>query len=326
MSPKGSYTQTSSELRYDSSWAACRNLEGRRMNRTDEPFDWASSALYLVECPSTSLSEIVRAARLDPIKGDVSHIDLSSYDLRGENLSGWDLSHACFRNALVAGANLTTAKLDLAALLEANDWGLAKLSIIDRRTMNAMLHDNMHSSLIAAGFRTAITNLETFIVRSRAQVNRDFSRRHLSQILLNRLLRRENKYDKLVKSLKKQELHFLHNVVFALESIIIDSDENYIIDIIDSIYKLSASRPHTFYDTNNDTNQHQFHAFYCENNTVIDIVDSDIVRDKPYSEWLKGLGLRAVSIPKSLFGPIANGRIKRNKETDIISIKRLLVE
>jgi len=102
------------------------------MSKYKSNYDWAQASLSLHLCASQSFTDLVEAADLDPIAGDLIDVDLSGLDLRNQNMRGWNLKYANFEGAKISGANLVGAALDARLLIGAVDWPEAELSAESR--------------------------------------------------------------------------------------------------------------------------------------------------------------------------------------------------
>lgn len=125
------------------------------MSQSDDrtSFDWAGALLDTLDVDGTDLVRLAEAAGLDPLAGDLSHIDLSDQNIEGQDLSGWDLQHARLDRCLVARANLEGAKVSAEQLIVANGW---RDAIVD-----ATLRDE--ASLLAAN-RFLDQPADTFLI------------------------------------------------------------------------------------------------------------------------------------------------------------------
>lgn len=90
-------------------------------------YDWAQAVLQVAQTPEASLAAMAKAAGLDPLAGDLSHLDLSDTSIAGQDLRGWDLQHARLHRSRIAGADLRHAQLSAAQLIEAVGWHEAQL-------------------------------------------------------------------------------------------------------------------------------------------------------------------------------------------------------
>ena len=114
----------------------CRNIQGLHMS--DSEFDWAQSALRLFQCDSLKIEDLVLAANLDPINGDLRGADFSNLDLSNCNLSGWDLRDATFIGADLSNTKFHGSKVDLFSLLDANNWEKALYTKGERATVERL--------------------------------------------------------------------------------------------------------------------------------------------------------------------------------------------
>ena len=90
-------------------------------------FDWAQAVLELALAEDSSLPTLAQAAGLDPIAGDVSHLDLRDIDLQNQNLSGWNLSETRLERCRLQGCDLRGARIPIDQLVLAEGWSEAIL-------------------------------------------------------------------------------------------------------------------------------------------------------------------------------------------------------
>jgi hypothetical protein len=139
-----------------------------------KPYDWAQAVLEVAEVDEASLPVLAKAAGLNPLAGDLSHVDLSGTSIEGQNLSGWDLSHAKFDGCVVSLANFAGAKLSGEQLVKAKGWRESILdeelhrrtAIIDaERVLNLGLFDFLVEALNDGEQRYAITYIYEILRR-----------------------------------------------------------------------------------------------------------------------------------------------------------------
>src|SRR4051812_17852090 len=95
--------------------------------KSAQMYDWAQAIWNLASSPETDLNELVAAADLDPVGGDLADVDFSGLDLSGQNLSGWNLDRANLANSKLRGTNihgasLHDAKVEPHQIIEALEW------------------------------------------------------------------------------------------------------------------------------------------------------------------------------------------------------------
>ena len=89
--------------------------------------EWAQSTLHLLLSESQAIDELVVAAKLDPLTGDLADADFGGLDLSRQVMSGWDLRNANFVGTKLGRTDLTGAVLNVENLILAEDWQNAKL-------------------------------------------------------------------------------------------------------------------------------------------------------------------------------------------------------
>lgn len=127
--------------------------------RLTHSFELAQAILNVAESEVDDLASLAKSAGLDPLRGDLSHIDLHDASIAGEDLSGWNLQFANFDGCNVAGTNLRGANLNAEQLIEAVSWRSAKLDD-SLRSEAATLEANQALNSPAFQFFAEATNFK----------------------------------------------------------------------------------------------------------------------------------------------------------------------
>lgn len=125
--------------------------------KTTRQYDWAQAAFELAQSEAVSLADMAEAAGLDPIAGDLSHIDLRDTSIERQDLERWNLEFARLDRCRVKGAKLRGAKLSAEQIIEAIDWRAAdiddllmeKARILDAATLVDSLFTHLVSIVMA---------------------------------------------------------------------------------------------------------------------------------------------------------------------------------
>jgi hypothetical protein len=132
------------------------------MKKAHDTFDWVGAAFALAQADSTDIGELVRAAGLDPINGDLACADFSGLDLSNQNMEGWNLEQATWRNAKVAGTKLEGATLRADNFIQAKHWKKAKLSAYTIADIN-LLEKEIEISIRISFSETISPNKKIYI-------------------------------------------------------------------------------------------------------------------------------------------------------------------